>query len=135
MTDITERLISIAHRLDELKQEQAAIQAEINELQRLGVTDATPHWRRKETKYGKAAMLELIHSTGSAYEQRTGRRREYIGTDQVKIQAVLDCVKRYGRFRSLNLDLRDKERHVYRVEKGIDQLERLAFAKQITLWD
>jgi len=134
MTGITERLTNIADRLVQLKQERAAIQAEIKELEELGVTEATPHWRQKETN-GKAAMLELIHSTGSEYEKRTGRRREYIGTDPDKIQVTLSCVKRYGRYRQLNIDLVDKERHVYRVEKGIDQLERLAFAKQIGLFD
>jgi hypothetical protein len=134
MIDIKERLISIADRLDELKREQATIQAEIEELRKLGVSEATPHWRRKETN-GKAAILELLHSTGSVYEKRTGRRREYVGTNPEKIQAALDCIKRYDRFRKLNLDLQDKRRHIYRVEKGIDQLERLAFAEQIGLFD
>jgi hypothetical protein len=134
MTGITERLTNIADRLAQLQQERAAIQAEIKELEELGVTEATPHWRQKETN-GKSAMLELIHSTGSEYEKRTGRRRKYIGTDPDKIQATLSYVKRYGRYRQLNIDLVDKDSHVYRVEKGIDQLERLAFAKQIGLFD
>ena len=134
MTGITERLTNIADRLAQLQQERAAIQAEIKELEELGVSEATPHWRQKETN-GKAAMLELIHSTGSEYEKRTGRRREYIGTDPDKIQATLSCVKRYLAIQATKLDLVDKERHVYRVEKGIDQLERLAFAEQIGLFD
>jgi len=101
-TEITELSNILFAALDTLMAIHAEIEQVENEIEiktMLPMTNATMHWR-PDSK-GERTILELLHPTGSEYEQRTGRRREYIGKDPEAIQEAREAKKRYREFQEL----------------------------------
>lgn len=66
------------------------------ELERQGITNASPYWRSEKYLY-------LIHPMSDGQ-----RKREYIGSDPGRIQSALDSIERYKSWSDL-----DKRRAVY----------------------
>lgn len=64
---------------------QTELQAELDEIERLGWCDAKPHYRNGKYFY-------LVYPMKDGY-----RKREYIGADPHKIQDALDMIGRKAR--------------------------------------
>jgi hypothetical protein len=93
----------------QLLQECEQIRLELAELDRLGLTDASPTW--KDDRY-----LVL------AYPQVNGqRRREYVGNDPARVKRALTRVRRSRRHRRLQHKLTHLERQ---LGQALEHLER-----------
>jgi hypothetical protein len=87
-------LEEIAQRLHAIQADLLAIQGQIAQLERAGITKASAYWRKN--KNGQPTMLYLNHST------RNGkRRREYIGVDLSKQALALARIERWEQHQRL----------------------------------
>lgn len=131
--ELANSLFEVLHKLADLEEQQTALQAKITALEARPMTDASPHWRKDRD--GQPTILELIHRTGSTYEQANSRRREYIGKDPDKIAEARERRKRFKQHRELKRQLYDTEYQATRIRRGIKQLALLANeAEQKPLW-
>lgn len=135
MTTIPELRLIMADvfiELTRLDNEAMDLQAIMHRLEAEGITDATEHWRADRA--GNRTILELIHPMGSDYEQKHGRRREYIGTDPDNIRAAqkrqenMSDWKRYGYMLNRATEKRET------LTRMIRQLALVALGQQQSLW-
>jgi len=116
--EYTKRFESALDVLAGLEQELTGVQERIAELERLGFCNATVHWR-------KEGMMELLHPTGSEYERKTGRRREYIGTSQGKQQAAIARIERHSEWRAMKGEARRLEGKIRDINHAIKNVFRV----------
>lgn len=87
---ITKAAQSLLSKAAELEAARKRLVKEIAELERQGVTEATPWWRPNSKS--PQGYLYLIHP------QRDGLRpREYIGTDPARVRDAMARVERHRR--------------------------------------
>ena len=129
------RLQNIADTLDTLAQQSADLAGIIATLENAGITNAQPYWMRKDDPTGKPDQLELTHPTTSAYSRRTGRRREYIGTDPERIAAALGRIERYKKWRIHRVTLAGVQDKMRTIENHLVALEYAATGKQQSFLD
>lgn len=79
-------------------EKRALIVRRIEELKRLGVVDAKPHYRPGRSK---GDYLWLIHPTAPD----GSRQREYIGCEPDKVKSALDKAKRGTNLKKLESEL------------------------------
>lgn len=123
MTPLREYLNFIADDMAALDHQADQLTHALDLLRDQGITQATAHWRKKN-------LLELVHPTGSDYHQRHGRRREYIGTDPVKIQHALDCIDRHNEYRVLLAERGEIYHKINKVSRLVRSAYTILNAKQ-----
>jgi len=117
-------LASVVSALGSLYERKASLQEQIA-LEAAGVTEATPHWRKRN---GEPKYLYLIHP------QTNGQRvREYVGADPDKVQEALARVERYKERGRLLAELQQVELKLRQLEDGLRSLAWSA-ARQQSLW-
>lgn len=129
---LQDRFVSIIDELIHLQRERIQLERMLSELKDQPITDANEHWRADRN--GDNTILELLHSTDSAYFKETGRRREYIGKDPARIAAAREARQRYNRVNKINSQLvtiDDKARGILRY---FERLEYFALGMQKSLW-
>lgn len=124
------RLSFVCDELDRLHQRQAEIQAQMEQLAQLGMTDARPYWMRKDDPGGKPDQLELTHRINSEYYEQHNTRREYIGVKPDKIKAALARVQRYKEHARLKQEHRQISQKIKAIERQIKNLEYVTQSKQ-----
>lgn len=102
----------ITRQIERLLQERLAIakklQAQIDDLEKLGTVLASPNY--KAGKY-----LYLIHPTA----QDGSRKREYVGADPGKIREAMEAINRYNEVQDLKRELGSNEHRIRRAEQDL----------------
>lgn len=129
------RVNRIMDTLDAMAREAHDVFLTIADLEERGISTARPYWMRKDDPDGKPDQLELTHPTNSEYYNRTGRRREYIGTDPDKIAAALDAIERLQKHQRLTVVYNDLAQKIRTAENHIVAMEGVVMGKQQKLWD
>lgn len=129
------RLMAVCDRLDLLYEEIKITYEKIHELEAQGISEASIHWRRKGDPAGRPDQLELLHPTGSAYEKRTGRRREYIGTDPEKQQEAIARVRRWRAYQDAQGEVKKIKDKMTDIVGRIKHLEWTALGEQKSFGD
>jgi len=130
--DVVEQFARVLKTLVELESQADYLEAKLEAMAALPMTNATVHWRKDRN--GEPTILELLHATGSEYEQETGRRREYIGKDQEKIAEAKAARKRYKEHQELQRQIREIQSEARSIRYQLDRLELTANAEQTTMW-
>lgn len=112
------RFNKVLDQLDALDAELRQIKDAIDRTKAQGMTDATIHWRQE-------GMLELVYSINSDYARRNGRRREYIGVDQDKIDEAMARIARHTRYQELLSDARHIYNQIRNIESAITNVFRV----------
>ncbi|MCB0167745.1 MAG: hypothetical protein KDI79_26195 [Anaerolineae bacterium] len=127
------RLSCVCDALDVLQEEIEALDIEIKNLRKQGITQASPYWMRKDDPQGKPDQLELTHPIDSAYFQENGTRREYIGVKPDKIAAALASIERGQRVERIKDLMTRKQSLLRNIERQIGLLEIMARGEQRSL--
>lgn len=123
-----EKMAMVWMQLDTLTRAIETITQEMAQLEQAGMTSATIHIRSDN------GGMELLHHSGSDYEQKNGRRREYVGKNPDKQLEAKCRVKRYQTYQTLKGELgvmRDKKQT---IKNQISRLEMAALGKQAKLF-
>jgi len=123
-----EKMAAIWLELSKLKEAAEIIAREMAELEQAGMTSATIHVRSDN------GGMELLHRSGSDYEQKNGRRREYIGKNSDKQLEARSKVKRYQSYQTLKGELASQQEHIRAIEYQISRLEMITLSKQAKLF-
>lgn len=118
---VTDRLMAVCDKLEELYHEANTIKSEMSQLEDQGMVCAKAHWPKD-----KPGAMELLYSTQSEYYKKNGRRRQYIGKDKQKIAEAKAAITRWHEHRDLRGQLSDVKSKIYDIENGIKRLERIA---------
>lgn len=123
-----EKMAMVWMQLDTLKRAIETITQEMAQLEQTGMTSATIHIRSDN------GGMELLHRSGSEYEQKNGRRREYVGKNPDKQLEAKCKVKRYQSHQTLKGELRALRDKSQTIENQISYLEMVALGKQAKLF-
>lgn len=123
-----EKMAAVWLELSTLKEAAETITQEMTQLEQAGMTSATIHIRSDN------GGMELLHHSGSEYEQKNGRRREYVGKNPDKQLEAKCKVKRYQSYQSLKRELAAKQQKVREIEYQISRLETVTYGKQTKLF-
>ncbi|RME74965.1 MAG: hypothetical protein D6784_08895 [Chloroflexi bacterium] len=125
MDEVKKKLFRVMKVLEETERRIEIIRQKMDELEQAGMTSARLHWRKD--RRGEPKILELLHSTRSEYYRQNGRRRQYVGTDDVAIAEARQKVERYRLHQKLNRQRKKLERKSQEIRRAIDSLEMLTF--------
>jgi hypothetical protein len=114
-------LDDVAQGLRALEAHLVAIQEQVADLERAGVIEATPYWRKD--KEGNPRILYLIHPS-----QNGQRKREYVGVDPAKQADALARVQRWEQRQRLL-------EQANRLAARLDQIRHDVCAIQIAVTD
>lgn len=123
-----EKMAAVWLELSTLKEAVEQIEQEMTQLEQAGMTSATIHIRSDN------GGMELLHASGSEYEQQHGRRREYVGKNPDKQLEARCKVKRYQSYQSLKKELSTKQEAIRAIEYQISRLEIISLGKQAKLF-
>lgn len=123
-----EKMATVWLELDALNEAAQAIAQEMTDLQRAGMTNATIHIRSDN------GAMELLHRTGSDYEQANGRRREYIGKKPEAQEEARYRVRRWEQYKKLISEWQRKKARITEIQRQIERLEMIALGKQAKLF-
>lgn len=126
--DFFERVTAVWLELRSLYEQSAQLSQKIAELEQQGFVNATIHIR-KDTR-----GMELLHHSGSEYEVKTGRRREYIGTKPEAQEAGKARVERHKEWLRLKQELQKFTSKQTSIERQLRQLELAASGKQASFF-
>lgn len=127
-----QKIGNIQKQLSRLHQRVISIDVKMAQLEAQGMTNARPHWMRKDDH--KPDQLELTHKINSDYYKQNNTRREYIGVKPDKIEDALARVQRYKQHNTLKQELRKLQEHIGAIERQIKNLEYVTQGKQARLF-
>ena len=96
----------LASALNEVNNKISAIEAEIEELEKSGISNASPWW--KQGKY-----LYLVYKT----DDDGNRQRQYIGSEPAAVEEALARIERFSKW----IDLRTKLNEIRSRERSARQ--------------
>jgi len=132
ITELSNILFAALDTLMAIYAEMDKIDQQIDDMRFMSKTNATMHWR-PDSK-GERTILELLHPTGSEYEQRTGRRREYIGKDPEKIAEAKEAKKCYREWQELISRGKHLESAADRLHREIIKIDVISNGIKLELW-
>lgn len=123
-----EKMAAVWLELSTLKATMETIAQDMAQLESAGMTSAKIHIRADN------GGMELLHHSGSEYEQKNGRRREYVGKKPEAQEAARARIQRFGMHRKLKDELAIKNHAIRLIEHEIDNLCMAALGKQAELF-
>ncbi len=123
-----EKMAAVWLELSNLKAAAQAISQQMNELQQAGMSAATLHIRSDN------GAMELLHPTGSEYEKKHNRRREYVGKKLKAQEEAQDRISRWEEYRKLKDELGSKREAIRLIEYRVEYLLMAALGKQAKLF-
>lgn len=107
------QLGALAHRLES---ERKALERELKELERRGLSEARPHWREGEYLY----LVYPVQADGS-------RRREYVGSDPGRVEEALARVRRAALHSTATDRIGRCRQAMARLLQGLEQLRDIPY--------
>lgn len=123
-----EKMASVWIELATLQEQAGDLMRQMEQLESAGIVNATIHTRSDN------GGMELLHPTGSEYEQRTGRRREYIGKKPEAQDAARAKIQRYHDHVKLKAQWQTVASKRIEIQRQIERLEIMALGKQAKLF-
>lgn len=123
-----EKMAAVWLELSSLKEAEQQIAQQMAELEQAGMTNATIHIRSDN------GGMELLHHSGSDYEKRNGRRREYVGKKPEAQEEAKARVSRFETYQNLKRELGSKRETVRSIEYRVEYLLMAALGRQAKLF-
>jgi len=123
-----EKMAAVWLELSKLQEQADDLVNQMSKLENAGMVNATIHTRSDN------GGMELLHPTGSTYEQEFKRRREYIGKKPEAQEAARKRVGRWQKHRDLKAKWRITNGKIEDIKRQIQRLELLTLGKQAKLF-
>lgn len=123
-----EKMAAIWIELATLQEHADNLVRQMQGLEQAGMVNATIHTRSDN------GGIELLHPTGSEYEQRTKRRREYIGKKPEAQESARARIERYHEHTRLKAEWLTITGKMRQIQHHIERLELVAVGRQTKLF-